>query len=49
LSFGLLGLSQTPALHAFGSTMFIGTALVWLIVPCFSTKKENPDVSHRAS
>jgi predicted exporter len=41
LSFGLLGLSQTPALHAFGSTMFIGTALVWLIVPCFSTKKEN--------
>jgi predicted exporter len=49
LSFGLLGLSQTPALHAFGSTMFIGTALVWLIVPCFSTKKENSDVSHRAS
>jgi predicted exporter len=36
LSFGLLGLSRTPALQAFGLTMLIGTALVWLIVPCFS-------------
>lgn len=35
LSFGLLALSKTPALHAFGLTMLIGTALVWLIVPCF--------------
>jgi predicted exporter len=37
LSFGLLGLSGTPALHAFGLTMLIGTALVWLSVPCFAT------------
>jgi predicted exporter len=37
LSFGLLGLSGTPALHAFGLTMLIGTALVWLFVPCFAT------------
>ncbi|MGZ3159389.1 MAG: MMPL family transporter [Burkholderiaceae bacterium] len=35
LSFGLLGLSNTPALQAFGLTMLIGTATVWLIVPCF--------------
>ena len=36
LSFGLLGLSHTPALQAFGSTMLIGTALAWLLVPCFT-------------
>ncbi|MET3132924.1 putative exporter [Oxalobacteraceae bacterium GrIS 1.11] len=41
LSFGLLGLSKTPALQAFGLTMLIGTALVWLIVPCFSTASES--------
>jgi predicted exporter len=36
LSFGLLSLSQTPALRAFGLTMLIGTTVVWLIVPCFN-------------
>jgi predicted exporter len=35
LSFGLLGLSHTPALQAFGLTMLAGTALVWLLVPFF--------------
>jgi predicted exporter len=35
LSFGLLGLSHTPALQAFGLTMLVGTASVWMIVPCF--------------
>lgn len=35
LSFGLLGLSQTPALRAFGLTMLIGIAMVWIIVPFF--------------
>jgi len=35
LSFGLLSLSKTPALQAFGSTILIGTVTVWLIVPCF--------------
>lgn len=35
LSFGLLGLSKTPALQAFGLTMLIGITLVWLIVPLF--------------
>lgn len=35
LSFGLLALSQTPALRAFGLTMLIGTVLVWIIVPMF--------------
>lgn len=37
LSFGLLGLSHTPALQAFGLTMLLGTLLVWLIVPCFGS------------
>ncbi|MBM4297090.1 MAG: hypothetical protein FJ143_05055 [Deltaproteobacteria bacterium] len=35
LSFGLLGLSQTPALRAFGLTMAIGIGAVALLVPCF--------------
>ena len=35
LSFGLLSLSKTPALQAFGLTMLIGTVTVWFIVPCF--------------
>jgi predicted exporter len=41
LSFGLLGLSSTPALQAFGLTMLLGTALVWLAVPCFGIAKDN--------
>nr|WP_240162387.1 transporter [Glaciimonas sp. PAMC28666] len=36
LSFGLLALSGTPPLHAFGFTMLVGIAIVWLIAPCFS-------------
>ena len=39
LSFGLLALSNTPALRAFGLTMLIGIALVWLIVPCFTSSE----------
>jgi predicted exporter len=39
LSFGLLGLSQTPALRAFGLTMLIGIATVALIVPCFAVER----------
>jgi predicted exporter len=38
LGFGLLALSSTPALRAFGLTMLIGTTLVWLCVPCFLSK-----------
>lgn len=41
LSFGLLGLSKTPALQAFGLTMLLGILLAWLIVPCFGTIKES--------
>lgn len=41
LSFGLLGLSKTPALQAFGLTMLLGIALAWLVVPCFGTIKES--------
>jgi len=35
LSFGLLALSGTPALHFFGLTMLVGLTLVALITPCF--------------
>ena len=42
LSFGLLALSNTPALRAFGLTMLIGTALVWLIVPFFIRRQTIP-------
>ncbi|MFZ6870868.1 MMPL family transporter [Undibacterium sp. Di27W] len=45
LSFGLLGLSRTPALQAFGLTMLIGTAMVWLIVPCFTSTTESAHVA----
>lgn len=34
LAFGLLALSSTPALHAFGLTLMIGVALVWAGSPC---------------
>jgi predicted exporter len=44
LSFGLLGLSKTPALQAFGMTMLLGTALVWLVVPCFGSRSESKNV-----
>ncbi|HXV84610.1 MAG TPA: MMPL family transporter [Candidatus Binatia bacterium] len=39
LSFGLLGLSKTPALQAFGVTLSIGIITVWLIVPCFRRER----------
>lgn len=45
LSFGLLALSNTPALRAFGLTMLIGTALVWFIVPFFIHNKETAKTS----
>jgi len=35
LSFGLLALSKTPALQAFGLTMALGIITVCLIVPFF--------------
>jgi len=39
LSFGLLALSSTPALRAFGLTMLIGTALVWGLSPFFRPRE----------
>lgn len=33
LAFGLLALSATPALHAFGMTMLVGVSAVWLLAP----------------
>lgn len=40
LSFGLLSLSATPALHAFGLTMLLGESLIWILTPCFRTVPE---------
>lgn len=40
LAFGLLGLSSTPALQAFGFTMLVGATLAWLLVPFFATEFE---------
>ncbi len=34
LAFGLLAFSHTPALAAFGLTLLIGIAIVWLLSPC---------------
>ena len=49
LSFGLLGLSGTPALQAFGRTMLIGTILVWLFVPFFGKSATGKPVSTEPS
>ncbi|WP_047257669.1 MMPL family transporter [Chromobacterium subtsugae] len=38
LSFGLLALSSTPALTAFGLTMLLGISLCWLLNPLFTPK-----------
>ena len=35
LSFGLLGLSATPALRSFGLTMLLGEVSIWFITPFF--------------
>jgi predicted exporter len=35
LSFGLLALSSTPAIHAFGLAMAVGIGAVWAISPLF--------------
>lgn len=50
LSFGLLALSATPALRAFGLTLLLGIGLVWLISPLFrpsaaSSPSNNPETS----
>jgi predicted exporter len=35
LSFGLLALSSTPALHAFGLTLLFGILIVWFATPLY--------------
>ncbi|WP_232227585.1 MMPL family transporter [Aerolutibacter daejeonensis] len=42
LSFGLLALSATPALRAFGLTLLLGIGLVWLLSPLFRPPAETP-------
>ncbi|MCX7564285.1 hypothetical protein OS176_12220 [Xanthomonadaceae bacterium XH05] len=43
LSFGLLSLSATPALHAFGITLLLGIGLVWTISPLFRSDVASRD------
>jgi predicted exporter len=43
LSFGLLALSATPALRAFGLTLLLGIGLVWLLSPLFRPRAEAAD------
>lgn len=38
LSFGLLALSQTPALRTFGLTVLFSIGAAWLLAPCFSKR-----------
>lgn len=38
LSFGLLALSHTPALHSFGTVMLVGVGLAWGIAPMLAPK-----------
>ncbi|NML42585.1 hypothetical protein HHL11_02410 [Ramlibacter sp. G-1-2-2] len=42
LSFGLLALSSTPALHAFGLTLMVGVLLVWLGSPLVRSGAGHP-------
>jgi predicted exporter len=44
LSFGLLSLSKTPALQAFGLTMLIGTVTLCLVVPCFAVAASDKQI-----
>jgi predicted exporter len=44
LSFGLLSLSKTPALQAFGLTMSIGTVALCLVVPCFAVAAPDNEI-----
>lgn len=44
LSFGLLAVSQTPAIHAFGVTLGVGITVVWLISPLFAPKATKTEV-----
>jgi predicted exporter len=47
LSFGLLSLSKTPALQAFGLTMLIGTVTLCLVVPCFAVATTDNRLNER--
>ena len=49
LSFGLLGLSATPALRAFGLTLLFGIGLVWLLSPLFRPPPESPPLNGNTS
>jgi predicted exporter len=46
LAFGLLALSATPALRAFGLTLLIGLALVGVLAPALRAPPHTPPSSH---
>ena len=43
LSFGLLALSGTPALRAFGLTLGLGIVLAWFLTPFFVPRHDSPN------
>jgi predicted exporter len=47
LAFGLLALSQTPALRAFGLTMLLGIALAWSLTPLFMPETNNQNDNNK--
>jgi len=49
LSFGLLALSATPALHTFGLTMLFGVTFAWLLSPCFRPAAGHVGSTHTGS
>lgn len=46
LGFGLLALSSTPALSAFGMTMLLGELLIWLLTPFLRLTPGNQHAEH---
>ncbi|MGO4330496.1 MMPL family transporter [Cupriavidus sp. 2TAF22] len=49
LAFGLLALSSTPALHAFGMTMLSGVGAVWLLSPWFRPQAQGAEAMRHQS
>ena len=51
LSFGLLALSSTPALHSFGLTLLFGILIVWFIAPLYRPRpgSDPPDPTGRSN
>ena len=49
LSFGLLALSETAAIHGFGVTVLTGIIVAWLLAPLAMNFNGDPDEKHKES